>query len=673
MPQVRSEQAVAATALHVFLVVCALGVLGLSAYAQDAGSKAAQPVERSANNEIPAQIAVLETRIRFESNGDSRKEVHTRVRINNELGASQFARLNFDYNRSFQQIELPFVRITHVSGGTADILPSAITDQPNPAVVDAPAYQDIRVKSLRILGLAPGDTLEYRVVTTTSHHPLAPDFWLSHSFSHDALVSEELFEVAVPAARKINLYKAQSAPAGTIAESTDSSEPTVTYRWKSSPAATAPEHVTESAAEPEVVLTTFSSWAQLCRSKLAALLTTPSASAPEITARASALTRSASNEQVKVEAIYDFVAQKIKTVDLAVGSTGFRTREPAEVLSSGYATPEDKLVLFSSLVHSAVGLPTTAALASTSPLKDTAQFPRPSAFDHVLARINLPSSTRWLDLSAGVAPFGMIPSQLRGQRVLLLSSAATSEDAWREIPKNLPFAAVQKVYVSATLDAEGTLNAKVRYSMRGDNELLLRIAFHQAPRAKWNDVAQLLAISDGFRGKVTSASASDPYATKQPFTVEYEIGQPKFVDWTKTPVRIPALLPLLSLPDAPAKTSEGAEGSPIELGTPLDVETHVSLHFPAGTTVQVPVGSSVTRDYATFTSRYLTKTNTATATRHINFIQRQIPADRGADYNAFVHAVQSDQAQRFTLIRGEVTPATDRVPHEGATSPRPAP
>ena len=55
--------------------------------------------------ETPAQIELLETKIRFESNGDSRKEVHTRVRINSELGARQFAHLNFNFNRAYEKIE----------------------------------------------------------------------------------------------------------------------------------------------------------------------------------------------------------------------------------------------------------------------------------------------------------------------------------------------------------------------------------------------------------------------------------------------------------------------------------------------------------------------------------------------------------------------------------------
>ena len=124
-------------------------------------AKASAPTEP----QNPYQIQLLETRYRFEANGDSRKEVHTRVHLNTELGVRQFARLNFDYNRSFQSIEIPLVHITHPAGGTADILPSAITDDPNPAVINAPAYQDVRVKSVRILGLEPGDLLEYRVIT----------------------------------------------------------------------------------------------------------------------------------------------------------------------------------------------------------------------------------------------------------------------------------------------------------------------------------------------------------------------------------------------------------------------------------------------------------------------------------------------------------------------------
>jgi hypothetical protein len=228
------------------------------------------------------------------------------------------------------------------------------------------------------------------------------------------------------------------------------------------------------------------------------------------------------------------------------------------------------------------------------------------------------------------------------------------------VPNDLPFAASQKVNVDAVLGADGKLSAKVHYALRGDNELLLRVAFHHTAKEKWRDLAQLLSISDGFRGKVASVSASDPSETREPFSVDYEIAMPKFVDWSKKPVRIPALLPQVGLPDVPAKVDKDSATSAIELGTPLDVETHAALQLPPGTVAHMPTGTSVERDYATFSSNYgmentgsSTRNVTVTASRHIRFLLREVPAARVADYKAFMHAVQNDEAQDFVLERPE--------------------
>src|SRR5689334_5659295 len=68
---------------------------------------AASSHEKPAEPPNPAQIELLETKYHFETNGESRKEVHALVKINSELGVRQFARLNFNYNRGFQSVEIP--------------------------------------------------------------------------------------------------------------------------------------------------------------------------------------------------------------------------------------------------------------------------------------------------------------------------------------------------------------------------------------------------------------------------------------------------------------------------------------------------------------------------------------------------------------------------------------
>jgi len=629
--------------------------------AEKPSAKASTPTEP----QNPAQIELLETRYRFEANGDSRKEVHARVHINSELGVRQFARLSFEYNRSFESVEIPLVRITHPSGGTADILPSAIIDQPNPAVLNAPAYHDVRVKSVRILGLTPGDNLEYRVITTVSHQPLAPDFWLDHSFDRTGVVSEESFEIEVSSARQIQLRTNPATPASS--SETAASGMTV-YRWrvKATQYDNSPKESSQS--QPDVVLTSFAGWQQLA-DRLRNLLKPSGEFAPELFAKADELAKVPTSDPMttpglRAEAFYTFVSQKIRTVDLPLGSTGFKTRNPSDVLASGYGTPEDKYVLFAALADNFFG-PARAGLISSFAGDPQTALPRPASFNHLLTMTGWPSINFWLDLNVEVAPYQVIPSQVRGKNAFVVGPAVT--DLWRQVDDFLPFRARQSVSINASLASDGMLKANVHYSLRGDNELLLRVAFHQSPKDKWKELAQLLSLSDGFRGQVTSVNASDPYATREPFTVDYEITQPKFVDWSKKPVRIPALLPQLGLPDPPTKSVAGAAFSPIELGTPLEVETRMTLNLPPGTTTTAPTGTSVQRDYATFASQYSAKGPAVTASRHIHFLLRQVPADRAADYNAFLRAVRNDEAQDFTLDHPAPLPTKSSSPNSSKT------
>ena len=663
------------------LCVCLLAS-SLGRSQESAGKTPGKPQsEASHKTPLPAEITLLETKVRFEANGDSRKEVHAVVKINNEIGVSQFARLNFDFHRSFQSVEIPLVRITHGSGGTADILPSAISDEPNPTVVNFPAYRDVRVKSVRVLGLAPNDMLEYRVITTTSHAPLAPDFWFEHSFDHNGIVSHEVFELKVSSSRDPAMRIHPATPPDRTTQECEGDASYRVYKWDriKSEAAAKRDLSNSESTEPDVVLST-QQWETLSirldermsfrdqpMRNLGAYeenggappkLLTP---APDVAEKARELTTGMQGNRAKLEALYDFVSQKIRTVDLPLGSTHFVTRPASEILASGYATQEDKFVLFADLA-AAVRLGATGALTGTCDKKAPAS---PLNFKRLLIHVGDGDKNYVLDPSLEVAPFGVIPPN-SGDCAFVLNRLFFAMDStgheWQKLDAPLPFAARQRVTIDAALSPAGTLSASTKYVMRGQNELLLRLAFHQSPREKWDGVAQLLALSDGFRGKVTKATASDPYETHDAFTVSYEITQPKFLDWSKKPVRIPALLPVLGLPDPPRKTAAGGAESPIELGTPLDVEISATLHLPDGTGAEVPAGTGIQRDFATYESHYSVSNGTVTAARHLNFILRELPGDRAAEYNAFLHAVQNDESQTFTLERADAPATTSRKP-----------
>jgi hypothetical protein len=610
--------------------------------------------------QLPFQIQLLETHIRFEANGNSRKEVHTIVKIINILGARQFSRVAFDYNRAFQQVDIPLIRISHANGGTSELLPSAVTDAPNPAVEKFPAYQDVRVKSVRILGLQENDIVEYRAITATTHHPLAPDFWLEHTFDRSGQVLEEHYELDLPG--KINSANSMKS-AGTDPTNTSvyAGVPSTAYRnietpdgvrtifqWKIAGLTVPSVQDDQGDAIPDVLVTKYKDWLSLAARFASAVPPWSEEDKKAGQSKLGSFNPSPISATQKLRAIYDFVSRRITTVDLPLDATGFRVRSGKEIIDTGYATPEEKCYVLSQLAKSA-GFP--AELVFYGPELNQQQMPRPD-FQRVFVQTADKVDPKAFDPSVEVAPFGLIPAQFRGKPVISLSPQSGGDYAsnWLRLPETIPFRARQLVDISAEIAGDGKLTGKVKYTLRGDNELLLRVAFHQTSKDKWKDVASLLAISDGFRGQVTSVTASDPVATKDPFTVEYELTQPKFVDWTKNPVRIPALLPQIGVPDPPSRNATGPNAPKIELGTPLDVDTHVTLRLPAGTTVEAPAGTSVKRDYATFSSNYSAKLNTLTATRHVNFLARELPADRAADYNAFFRTIQNDQTQRFTLF-----------------------
>ena len=635
---------------------CFLLTLGWYAAAQEAPQKpvpepAAKGVEEADKSEKPAhpaQIELLETKVRFETNGDSRKEVHALVKIHSELGVHQFAQLNFDFNRSFESVEIPMVHITHSSGGTADILPSAVTDHPNPAVVNAPAYQDVRVKSVRILGLQPGDTLEYRVIRKVLHHPLAPDFWLEHSFDRSGVVQTEDFALDLPASVAVRVNPA--IPADSVQKSEQSDGARNVFHWRRSQPSNPNATQQGNNAKADIALSTLDDYGRLA-DKLSNLLYPNEASIASARSKADEAFAGGKNQTERLRLLYDFVSQKIKTVELPLGSTGYRTRRPEEIIASGHATAEDKAALFVALARA---ITVESYFYFTLSEEGLSAVDLPTRFDNLLVGAYPDGKWVLLDPSLEVAPFGLISAKLRDKTAFCATKTGSGNGRMAvsllpKLPNELPFAASQIVNVDAALASDGKLNAKVRYSMRGDNELVLRAAFHHTPKERWKEVAQLLSITDGFRGQVSSVNASDPYATKEPFAVEYELDQPKFVDWSKKPVRIPALLPQLGLPDPPAKPASGSATAPIELGTPLEVETKMTLHLPPGTSASVPPGTSVERDYATYSSQYAVNGSTLTATRHIKFVLREVPAARAADYNAFLRAVQNDEAQDFTL------------------------
>ena len=83
-----------------------------------------------------------------------------------------------------------------------------------------------------------------------------------------------------------------------------------------------------------------------------------------------------------------------------------------------------------------------------------------------------------------------------------------------------------------------------------------------------------------------------------------------------------------------------------------------------------PTQAQINQAPGGFSSPYGVGENTATASRHIRFLLREVPGPRAADYDAFLHAGQSDQAQLFAPDRAATAPQPPGATSETLRSPR---
>jgi hypothetical protein len=630
----------------------------------------------AAEDAPPYIIEQYATTVRFENDGTSRRELDVRARVLSEEGAHELSRLAFEYDRKTEQLDIGGVEIRQASGGSIGVLPHAIIDKQAATAKDAPAYQDAREKSVRIPALKIGDTLQYTVTLVVTKPPAPGDFWLEHKFLHDAPVKEEVLEINVPRDRAIKLATRDgSEPANTTDVLTEAS-PRRIFKWRvsrraaslKSPEPLAGHSTTNSAeaGEQDIQISTFLSWEDLGR-WYQKRWEEPTANEAALETKVAEITGGRETPNEKLAALYTFVSQKIRTIELAADAIGYRTLPAAQVLAQGYGTPLDKHMLLAAMAKT-IGLRAIPVLVARS-REISENVPSPAQFNHLVSAVQAGGQWAWLDTAPQVAPFRMLAANLRNRRGLAIQNTAgnipTQTEStvrpiqWMTTPADPPFPATQKVSVSGEVTSGAKLTARVQYIVRGDTELLLRVAFHGTPRNQWKNLGQLLALSDGFRGDVTNVVASNPDETEKPFEVEYRIVQEKVLSWKDQKARVQLPLPSLGLPDLPAPPGAGKpSGRSIELGTPLSVTAVANISLPRGVTVSAPFPVNVKRDYAEYRSTYRVAGSKVEARRELRFLLRELPLERAGDYTAFVRTVRNDEAQQIVLDR----PAPDGKP-----------
>lgn len=595
---------------------------------------ASQGNSSSASTGAPLRIELYSIKVRFENDGTGLRQIDVRVKPASEEGVTELKTLSFDYNALNEKISLAFLRVTKPDGSTVEAKPNALSDDPAPAAKDAPEFTELREAHVSVPTMASGDTLSYEVVISTVKPPAPGEFWFAHSFLTTQPAADEKLEINVPASREIHVKTAaQFSPS--IATAGDRK----IYSWRRLNAAPTEEQSDKPTKTPDVVVTSLTNWDAVAK-WLGSMEQMAETGTDEVKKKSDDLIAGQKTDADQIQAIFDYVAKQIRTVRIPTGQTLWQIHGAATVLRAGYGDESDKCALLAAMLRTA-GFSANVALL---PAKDKfdAEAPWPGGVAHEAVTATAGKDTFWMDPAEATIPFGMLLPASRGKESLIASASAAPRFA--KTPLDPPFPSTQSVEIDGKVTSLGRLTARVRYILRGDNEIALRTAFERTPQAEWKGVAQTMASLDGLPGTVTSATPGNPTDTRQAFTLDFVLVLPDFLDWSRPRVLLGFPLPSFGLPDAPTDASK-----PIELGSPLTVTAKLTLELPANDTAHVPAGAGVKRGYAAYESSYAARGYSVTAERTLKFTARELPAEMRGDYQQFAMAVQADEGQGLVV------------------------
>ena len=118
---------------------------------------------------------------------------------------------------------------------------------------------------------------------------------------------------------------------------------------------------------------------------------------------------------------------------------------------------------------------------------------------------------------------------------------------------------------------------------------------------------------------------SDPAATREAFTMSYDVSRANFLEWSKKKSEIALPLSQFNLPELDSD-DDGPDAEPLKLGPKAVYFYSVKIELPAKYTARAPLPFSLQRDYAEYEASYKIEGTTFIAGRKLTLrLEESLP------------------------------------------------
>ncbi|MGB4560036.1 MAG: transglutaminase-like domain-containing protein [Burkholderiaceae bacterium] len=317
----------------------------------------------------------------------------------------------------------------------------------------------------------------------------------------------------------------------------------------------------------------------------------------EIRTLAQRLTQGAADDRAKAKALYEWVAQNIRYVSIALGDGRLVPRPASNVLHNRYGDCKDHVVLLESLL-TAVGIRSSPAMINLGPDHIFSKIGAHYPINHVITYV--PSLDLYLDSTDPFAPFGTLPSGDLDKPVVL-----TALDRIGHTPKMKSEENTSRVQVSMNIGPDGTIAGTSNAQMTGyfeNNSRLKR--FSNQSRPEEVEVKDLLfRFNETGTGSMRYTDPTDitkPYWVNAKFTLEPLANMPG-----RGGLAIPVGLAPGLIASAASNKPEPESDIPSRCSSRV-VEEKYDLNFPVNVSIEdIPKGARFERGDIFYESRFV--------------------------------------------------------------------
>lgn len=594
--------------------------------------------------------------IRYDEQGRETRTYRKVMQVLKQEIAEQLSEQSFSYSPGHERLTINWIKVVKPNGEVISAAPSQVQESDVPARMGDPVYSDRKVKRVSLTGLAAGTILDYSVTTEELKPFLPGDFYNSWLVNPEMTILRSRYIVDVPANLDVHIREQNL----TFPRQVQTVGNRRIYTWAT---ANIPRIKGERfAADSNGVRTTIEIGSPMTWNRIAAWYAQNAKDRysipPAVDAKLAEVVKGATNREDSIRAIHRWIAQDIRYVSIALGMGGYQPRTPETVVQTGYGDCKDKATLFVAALAKMGVTAYPVLLNSRGGVRR--ELPTIEQLNHAIAAIKRGSSYQFVDLTAGLTPFGQLPFDEQGEFGLVVHPDGSGEEV--TLPADADASNSTSMRIVGTLSPDGMFNGTYEEQDSGAGQYFLRTMLENpldsATKASIPKrmVGRFFQSADAdslqaFNGKdlssparitfrIHNANATEHLGDSNIFTVPLG-GMGHFATF------------------AADLEKEPKRRFPIDASKVLGVgsrSTEFRITLPAGWKAKLPPSVTATSDFGTYKSEYAQDGRVMRITRVFTGSKAILPPKRMPDLIAWFRQIGKDDANHILLEGASTTP-----------------